>query len=114
MSALQAYRNALRATKVAFKKDVPVLTAARTKIREGFEEHRGLSDESLIQEEVTKLNGISQFLVRNVVQAKKQDNGKYLLDIHSETELGDNESIKNPKKDMGSLAGVKSCSGLKR
>lgn len=114
MSALQAYRTALRATRIAFQQDIPVLTAARVKIREGFEEHRNLSDESVIQEEISKLNDVSQFLTRNIVQAKQQESGKYLLDIHSETELGDNESIKNPKKDMGSLAGVKSCSGLKR
>jgi len=106
--ALQAYRNALRATRVAFNGDQVVLHAARTRVREGFESNRALSDEAEITKAVTELNEVARFLVKNIVQGEQEKDGRYFLKFHDKTELGSNESIKQSNRaNMGSLAGVK-------
>lgn len=106
--ALQAYRAALRATRVAFNGDSVVLNSARNKIREGFEENRSMSDQQEIEKAVTDLNEVAKFLVKNIVQGEQEKDGRYFLKFHDKTELGSNESIKqNNRANMGSLAGVK-------
>lgn len=114
--ALGAYRNALRATRVAFKTDLPVLMAARTQIKQGFVDNKDLADQEQQQEAVNKMNEVSQFLIKNIVQGEKQEGDKYFLNFHERTELGDNETIKQSKAEMGSLAGarVKKCSDIKK
>lgn len=111
--ALSAFRGALRATHTAFKGDPEVLSAARLQIREGFRKHSNLAEEEA-RSEITKLNEVSQFLVKNIVQGTRDDkDGRYFLNFHEKTELGDNETIKqNNRANMGSLAGasVKKCS----
>lgn len=103
--ALLAYRAALRAARISFQQDNDVLLAARKQIRDGFEASRN-SDNA--EEEIVKMNEISKFLVLNIVQGEKQGDGKYFLKFHDQTELGDNETIKqNHKANMGSLAGAK-------
>lgn len=108
-SPLSAYRTALRATRIAFKADDFVMKAARDKIRAGFEEKRALTDPILIQEQVQNLSEVSTFLVRNLVQAVRQeDTGKYVVEFHDKIELGDNETIKMKNKaSLGSLTGAK-------
>ncbi|KAK6460163.1 mitochondrial zinc maintenance protein 1, mitochondrial [Scheffersomyces coipomensis] len=107
-AAKSAYRNALRATKIAFRQDIPVLTESRLQIKQGFKQHQSLTNIEQIEQEITKINDISKFLIQNIVQGEKQDDGKYYLNFHEKTELGDNETIKQGNKDnMGSLAGAK-------
>lgn len=106
--AIQAYRSALRATRVAFRGDSVLMDAARQKIREGFEANRELSKQEETEKAISEINSVAKFLVKNVVQAEKQQSDRYLLKIHDQTELGLNETIKqNNRKDMGSLTGVK-------
>lgn len=114
-AALSAYRNALRATRIAFLNDAPVLTSARSKIRQGYNDHKSLNDTQQIEEEIKKLNEVSAFIIKNIVQGKKQEDGKYFLNFHEKTELGDNDTIKQSKAEMGSLSGkrgnkLKRCS----
>lgn len=108
MSTIQAYRSALRATKLAFRNDVTVLESARAKIKEGILEHKDLVGDAM-NVEINKLNEVSKFLTMNIVQGQLQEDGRYYLNFHDKTELGDNETIKQGKKhdDMGSLAGKK-------
>ncbi|ODV81473.1 mitochondrial zinc maintenance protein 1, mitochondrial, partial [Suhomyces tanzawaensis NRRL Y-17324] len=110
-AAISAYRQALRATRLAFQNDIPVLSAARTQIRQGFDNHRSLQEQEQIDEEIKKMNEISTFLVKNIVQGEKRVEGnkdRYYLKFHDKTELGDNETIKQAgRANMGSLAGVK-------
>lgn len=109
-AALSAYRNALRATKLAFANDMPVLVGARNKIRDGFIENKHLQDEEKIAEQIKHINEVTQFLTKNIVQGRMQEDGKYFLNFHEKTELGDNDSIKQSKTEMGSLSGKKgSC-----
>ncbi|ODV71014.1 Mzm1p CYBJADRAFT_121083, partial [Cyberlindnera jadinii NRRL Y-1542] len=91
--ALAAYRHALKATQVAFQGDVALLNASRAEIRKGFNQP---DETKSVEERITHLEEVSKFLMSNIVQGKRQDNGKIHLNIHEGTELGDNESIKNP------------------
>jgi complex III assembly factor LYRM7 len=110
-AALSAYKNALRATKIAFANDIPILAGARSQIKQGFLDSKDLADSKQIEDQITHLNDVSKFLIKNVVQGQKQPDGKYFLNFHEKTELGDNESIKQHK--LGSLSGKK-CTDLKK
>lgn len=107
--ALQAYKNSLKATFLAFKGDTAVLTASRIKIKEGILENKHLTG-TTCEEEITKLEEVSKFLTKNIVQGQRQEDGKYFLNFHSNTELGDNETIKQGNKNLGSLKGTGSSS----
>lgn len=108
LQALHAYKAALRATRIAFNGDAKILTAARLKVREGFEENRNLEDQEKIQESLKSINEVAVFLTRNVVQGEQNDDGRYLLKFHDKIELGSNETIRqNNKANMGSLANAK-------
>ncbi|KAH3683562.1 hypothetical protein WICPIJ_005458 [Wickerhamomyces pijperi] len=114
---LRAYRDVLRAAKVAFNGDVKVLTAAREEIQRGFRN----PDLSLTEEErLSHVEGVSKFLLSNIVQASKEPEGaKYRLNIHEHTELGDNDTVfKNKGKQTlgggnGQFAGCCGGSGRK-
>lgn len=109
-SVLSAYRNALRATKVAFRQDLPIFQAARVQLKQGIRDNSNLQAQPEIEEAVQKLNEVAKFLIQNIVQGEKQQDGKYFLNFHEKTELGDNETIKQGRKEMGSLAGKKGSS----
>lgn len=103
---LRAYKTALRATSKAFQGDRPILEAARLKIKQGILENQ-LVKQPELEEQINNLNEISLFLTKNIVQGEEQKDGKYFLKFHSDIELGDNDTIKQSKEDMGSLAGKK-------
>ncbi|KAK7467075.1 hypothetical protein VKT23_004136 [Stygiomarasmius scandens] len=100
-SVRAAYRNLYRAASFTFLGDKPVLTAFRQKMRQ---------DALALPPEPTAMTGyiqhtndIATFLRRNVVQGSltPQDSSDsrevWHLRIHGQTELGSNDSIKNPK-----------------
>lgn len=61
-------------------------------------------------EEINGVLEVSRYLRRNIVQGKHSDDGKRLvLRMTKETELGDNESIKNPKP-SGAFSASGCCS----
>lgn len=98
---------------MAFNGDNFVLKSARAKIREGLLSNRDLADKMEVEKKVAELNEVAQFLVKNIVQGEKEEGkDRYLLKIHDKTELGSNETIKQSKANLGSLAGakVKRCS----
>ncbi|CAK9437754.1 uncharacterized protein LODBEIA_P21320 [Lodderomyces beijingensis] len=107
MSAKAAYKNALKSIHFVFKNDIPVQQAAKSQVKSEMMAKSQLSDPHEIQEAVEKLNAVSKFLVQNLVQGELQSNGRYFLNFHDQTELGDNESIKNSKSEMGSLSGAR-------
>ena len=67
--ALAAYRQLLRATRLAFHEDFDLLHAARSQARTGFEQQSSLDPSS---QEATKAikhaEGVAQVLRHNVVQ----------------------------------------------
>ncbi|GME63396.1 Mitochondrial zinc maintenance protein 1, mitochondrial [Neofusicoccum parvum] len=105
--ALAAYRNILRATRLAFQGDAAILSAARMKARDDFYASRTLDPSSEdAKKQVAHANEVAKILKENVVQGQVNDDGRYKLRIHEQTERGDNESIKNPtgKNTLADLA----------
>ncbi|KAG7904671.1 hypothetical protein KL907_003547 [Ogataea polymorpha] len=111
--ALSAYRGALRATSIAFNNDVAMLQAARTQIKSkmALEVDPDMPDKS-VEERIKHLNDVSLFLRRNIVQGRKEgdEENKYFLNIHEDTELGDNDDIKK-KKGKNSFGGEMASGG---
>ncbi|CAI5758455.1 unnamed protein product [Candida verbasci] len=109
LSTLKVYREALRATRIAFHNDITVLKAARLQIKQEIKQSKNQNQSNdEIQIGLQKLKDINKFLIENLVQGEKQNNGKYLLNFHDKIELGDNETIKqNHKEKMGSLSNAK-------
>ncbi|KAJ6788956.1 hypothetical protein PWT90_04193 [Aphanocladium album] len=97
MAAVVAYRNLLRAARVAFQGDAPILLAAQSQIRGEFRSKQSLDPkDTSVSEGIEHATQVAKFLRENVVQGKKMDgeDSKYKLRIHEHTERGDNESIK--------------------
>ncbi|CEP61266.1 Mzm1p LALA0_S02e10528g [Lachancea lanzarotensis] len=103
MAALAAYRNGLRATRVAFSQDTRVLLAARTQMRDGMVHPP--NPELSPEQQISHLNDVAEFLRRNIVQGKKTEGDKYALNIHKDTELGDNETVKQAKATLAAKGG---------
>ncbi|KAJ3823769.1 RF-1 domain-containing protein [Lentinula raphanica] len=96
-SAKSAYRGLYRASSVIFGGDAQVLTAFRAKMREDALALRSNTDPSAYEHYVTHARDVAQFLRRNVVQATKIPGDEtWSIRITEDTELGDNDSVKNP------------------
>lgn len=81
-----------------------MLLAARAQMRQGI--INPPNPDLSIDDQIKHLEEVSRFLRQNLVQGKKVDSGeKYHLNIHKETELGDNESLKKTKKTLASQGG---------
>ncbi|CCF56248.1 hypothetical protein KAFR_0A08140 [Kazachstania africana CBS 2517] len=97
-AALTAYRHGLRATRIAFKNDTRMLLASRNEMRQNMinpkEKYPHLTPAKRIQ----LLEDVAAFLLKNVVQGQKVDENVFHLNIHKDTELGDNESTKTSCK----------------
>lgn len=79
--------------------DLFVLGQAKTNIRKGFEDGRKLdaADED-VKVRLEHINGVAYVLRTQVVQGQKHNPDKemYRLNLHQESEMGDNESVKSP------------------
>ncbi|SMN19535.1 similar to Saccharomyces cerevisiae YDR493W MZM1 Mitochondrial matrix protein with a role in maintaining the labile mitochondrial zinc pool [Maudiozyma saulgeensis] len=97
--ALTAYRHGLRAARVAFNEDTRLLEAARQKMKQGMKTPE--NPDTPIEKQIKLMEDVAQFLRKNIVQGKKIENGlnnekpTYHLNLHKDTELGDNDDIKN-------------------
>ncbi|KAL5045953.1 mitochondrial zinc maintenance protein 1, mitochondrial [Aspergillus fruticulosus] len=95
VSALSAYRQLLRATRIAFQNDTRVLVAARQEARQNFEKHRRNGIDTPMQ--INHALEVASILRHNIVQGARDaedENAKWELRIHDEIERGDNDSIK--------------------
>ncbi|KAJ8078713.1 hypothetical protein PM082_012996 [Marasmius tenuissimus] len=104
-SARSAYRILYRASSSTFSGDEPVLKAFRSKMRQDALAARNETDPVAYQQYADQARDIATFLRRNVVQATRINDlnsadGEQLWKVHltEHTELGDNESIRNPPK----------------
>ncbi|KAI1124301.1 hypothetical protein F5Y10DRAFT_31913 [Nemania abortiva] len=108
-TALPAYRNLLRATRIVFQGDGMTLNAARANIREAFLKNAALEPASPEYLAAMKhAEEVAKILRENVVQGKREGD-TYKLRIHEETERGDNDTIKVAGKNL-STGGGKCCS----
>ncbi|OAA35152.1 mitochondrial complex I protein Fmp36 [Metarhizium rileyi] len=95
--ALVAYRNLMRAVRIAFQGDTPILAAAQQQIRHEFRQKSSLnSSDASTHDAIRHAQEVANFLKANVVQGKRLEGGDdmYQLRIHEYTERGDNDSIK--------------------
>lgn len=75
--ATPAYRNLLRAARIAFQGDNRVLTAAREQIRTGFREKASLPKaHPSVAPSIEYANEMADFLKANVVQGKQEADGE--------------------------------------
>lgn len=75
--ATPAYRNLLRAARIAFQGDERVLLAARHQIRSGFREKASLpSSHPSVAPSVQYANEVAEFLKANVVQGRREGDGE--------------------------------------
>ncbi|KAI1327048.1 mitochondrial zinc maintenance protein 1, mitochondrial [Xylariaceae sp. FL0255] len=108
MSAVHAaYRDLFRAVRITFRGDERMLTAAKTRIRDGFRANSTLTENSSALDEA---RGVAAFLRQNLVQGKKIGDDRYQLNIHEDTERGDNDTIKVAGKSISPDGTIKCCS----
>ncbi|KAL3474253.1 hypothetical protein BJX99DRAFT_181938 [Aspergillus californicus] len=101
VSALGAYRQILRATRIAFQNDSRVLLAARQEARQNFEKHRRFGIDTPMQ--INHAVEVADILRHNIVQGARDaadESAKWELRIHEGIERGDNDSIKVGGKDV--------------
>ncbi|KAJ5726838.1 Mitochondrial zinc maintenance protein 1 [Penicillium malachiteum] len=100
-AALSAYRQVIRATRVAFRDDVRVMMAARQEARRNFDQNRRVAIDTGMQ--INHAIEVANILRHNLVQGAREDGNeaaKWELRIHDEIERGDNDSIKVAGKDV--------------
>ncbi|KAI2627156.1 hypothetical protein GGS21DRAFT_255969 [Xylaria nigripes] len=107
-AALSAYRNVLRAARLAFQGDGVTLKAARQSIRDGFRAKAAIEPTSPeFRVAVGHAEDVATILRQNVVQGKREGD-TYKLRIHEEIERGDNDTVKSAGNTLSS--GKKCCS----
>ncbi|KAJ5152711.1 Mitochondrial zinc maintenance protein 1 [Penicillium canariense] len=114
-TALSAYRQILRATRVAFRAvsvtvkgtnavnldDTRVMLAARQEARRNFDQNRRVGIDSGMQ--INHAIEVANILRHNLVQGAREvgdESAKWELRIHEEIERGDNDSIKVGDKNV--------------
>ncbi|KAL1952953.1 hypothetical protein VTO42DRAFT_3820 [Malbranchea cinnamomea] len=115
VSALSAYRQLLRATRIAFDGDMHTLLAARAECRRHFDQNRrlGVDTPMHIQNALEAAEVLRKNIVQGVKTEKLNEKGEvedsyFALRIHDEIERGDNDTIKMKGKDKP--ATLKPCS----
>jgi complex III assembly factor LYRM7 len=84
-----------------------MLTAALDGARQGFEQNRGLDQSSSeYTAAVQHAEDVAKILRENIVQGKKEGENLYRLNIHDDTERGDNNTVK-----LGSPGSKSECCG---
>ncbi|GLB01598.1 mitochondrial zinc maintenance protein 1, mitochondrial [Aspergillus tubingensis] len=95
LSARSAYRQLLRATRIAFRDDVRVMIAARQEARRNFDSHRREGIDTPMQ--INHALEVANILRHNIVQGVREqndENAKWELRIHDDIERGDNDTIR--------------------
>jgi len=92
-AARAAYRAIFRATAATFQGDQQLLHAFRQQARDAYAANRTLTDPGAYDAAVKHAKDVADVLLRNVAQAKHQQDGSWQLRITKDTELGDNDTI---------------------
>ncbi|EAS29700.1 uncharacterized protein CIMG_08446 [Coccidioides immitis RS] len=113
VNGMNAYRQLLRAMRIAFEGDFRTYHAARTEARRQFDMNRQLGEgtPALIQNALE----VAHILKTNIVQGEKVETtnekgetvDRYSLRIHEHIERGDNDTVKTAGKEK---VKVKPCS----
>ncbi|KAG8838151.1 hypothetical protein FRB91_007768 [Serendipita sp. 411] len=95
-SARGAYRSIFRAARITFAGDDEIRRAFAIKTRNDFQAASLQTDPKVYTESVQLANEIAEVLRKNFVQGRRAGDGVYNIRITKDTELGSNETIKNP------------------
>ncbi len=83
LRALQAYRKLLIAQRTCFKGDLEMMARARIETRKHYQQNREESDEETIKDLVEQAFDLSEFLVKNVIQLRKEGEGRYSMKLEN-------------------------------
>ncbi|PYH91995.1 mitochondrial zinc maintenance protein 1, mitochondrial [Aspergillus ellipticus CBS 707.79] len=95
VSARSAYRQLLRATRIAFHNDTRVMLGARQEARRNFDNHPRVGIDTPMQ--INHAIEVANILRHNIVQGAREqgdENARWELNIHDDIERGDNDSVK--------------------
>lgn len=102
---LVAYRHVLRSINLTFKNDTRMLTAAKFNLNQMARKNHNLEDATALESKVNEMEDIAKFLKENIVQGVSDGKDIYHLNIHSGTEINDNDTINRAKTALGSCCG---------
>lgn len=77
---LRAFRTLMRAQRTAFAQDTFMQQNARRQIRQYFEQPlptKAKAGPAVLEEQLQQANEAAEYLLVNIIQAKKKDNGKF-------------------------------------
>ncbi|KAI8339979.1 hypothetical protein BC941DRAFT_419083 [Chlamydoabsidia padenii] len=96
-AAIAAYRNLLKTQKEVFGNDLRAIQAAKKETYARFMQFKDETNTDILDEKLTLAKQVASLLRQNVVQGESKDGEHFKLNITADTELGDNDSIKNTK-----------------
>jgi len=79
-----AYKNLLRAQRVAFANDIPMLSHMRSETRNHFESKREMTEENKIFEAIDEANNATDFILNQIIQIEKRPSSSYVMKIRPE------------------------------
>lgn len=93
-NVLSVYKSFLKTIPIVFKNDTVLINASKQKVKEEILKKKYISEVNEIKKEIEDFKEINTFLLKNLIQGEKNARGNFFLNIHSMTELGENDSIK--------------------
>ncbi|KAI8636209.1 hypothetical protein BD408DRAFT_99631 [Parasitella parasitica] len=96
-AVIQAYRHLLKTQKQVFATDLKSVAAARKETYSRFMQSKDETNTDILEEKLQLAGQVETLLRKNVIQGVPQGNNTFKLRITEDTELGDNDTIKNTK-----------------
>ncbi|KAI8983473.1 hypothetical protein BDB01DRAFT_850610 [Pilobolus umbonatus] len=96
-TVVSAYRRLIRTQREVFATDQRAYLAAKKESYNQFMKFKDETDAAVIEEKLRVAKDVEAILKKNVIQAVKKEDNTFKLRITKDTELGDNDSIKNTK-----------------
>ncbi|KAG2194452.1 uncharacterized protein EV154DRAFT_426271 [Mucor mucedo] len=96
-AAIQAYRSLLKTQKQVFAADVAAVEAARRETYARFMQFQNETNHDILEEKLKLAGQVESLLKKNVIQGVPQGDNTFKLRITKDTELSDNDTIKNTK-----------------
>ncbi|KAI9276965.1 hypothetical protein BDA99DRAFT_494551 [Phascolomyces articulosus] len=96
-AAIAAYRTLLRTQREVFGEDMRAIQAAKKETHARFMQNKDETNVDVLEEKLKLADQVTSLLRKNVVQGVPREDNTYELRITKDTELGDNDTIKNAK-----------------
>ncbi|KAI8349660.1 hypothetical protein BD560DRAFT_410110 [Blakeslea trispora] len=96
-AVLQAYRHLLKTQREVFGSDHRAILAAKKETHARFMQSKDETNTTVLEQKLELAGQVASLLRRNVIQGVSKGDDTFKLRITKDTELGDNDSIKNTK-----------------